>query len=505
MEVSCSVLPAWLVAALPLLLEQHTVIGATRHPATRKLSVLRRFNRLGRTANRTNDQPDWVGRVANSTLRVRAYVGLATLDVVAILAGFAMAASLRASILADPRWLLFAGPLVPVHLFVGVNTGSYTVAVLKEPFFAIKKGGQALLIAIFTSIVLIFFLKASEVMPRLTIASGAFLSLFLLSVLRYLFVRHLPAIINGDPFNVVLIRDGDTAIPVKGFSLVVDAHEFFDPDSHDPIMYDRLANSLSFADRVLIACPASRRAAWTRALRGANIQSEIVMPELNEIAPIGVGPDRETISLIVAVGPLRLYQRGLKRLFDLGVALTGGIVALPVMAIVALVIKVESPGPVFFKQVRIGRGNRLFNLYKFRSMRTDRLDHSADRLVIRDDDRVTRVGRFIRRTSIDELPQLLNVIQGAMSIVGPRPHALGARAAEKLYWEVDPRYWYRHATKPGLTGLAQVRGFRGNTLYENDLRNRLEADLEYLQHWSILKDIKIIIMTLRVLLHENAF
>lgn len=466
-----------------------------------------RFTRPAGKMAQTGDQLRWANQhgVANSTLRLRAYVGLVAIDVAAILVGFAIVASLRSSILVDPRWLLFAGPLVPIHLFVGVYAGSYTVSVLKEPFFAIRKGGQALLIAILTSIVLVFFLKASEVMPRLTIASGAILSLFLLSVCRYAFVRQLPAIINGDPFIVVLIRDGDAVIPDKAFSLVINADEFFDPDSHDPIMYDRLANSLSFADRVLIACPVSRRAAWTRALRGANIQSEILMPELDEIAPIGVGPDRETISLIVAVGPLRLYQRGLKRLFDLGIALTAGVLVLPAMVVVAFLIKAESPGPVFFQQVRIGRGNRLFNLYKFRSMRIDQLDHSADRLVVRDDNRVTRVGRFIRKTSIDELPQLLNIIQGAMSIVGPRPHALGARAAEKLYWEVDPRYWYRHATKPGLTGLAQVRGFRGNTLHEDDLRNRLEADLEYLQHWSILKDIKIIFMTLRVLLHENAF
>ncbi len=442
---------------------------------------------------------------ANSTLRLRGFFGLVMLDVFAIIVGFATASFLRLGVTDNLRWLLFAGTVIPIHIFVGMNTGAYTIAVLKEPFFAVKKGDQTLLIAVVTSIVLIFFLKVSETMPRLTIGIGTTTALFIIAVLRYLFIHHLPTIINGDPFNVVLIKDGDTAVPDGNFSLIIDAHDFFDPDSHDPIMYDRLANSLFFADRVVIACPVERRSAWTKALRGANIQSEIAMPELDEMAPIGVGPDRGTISLIVAVGPLGLYQRGLKRLFDLSIALTAGLVALPFMIAVAILIRLESPGPALFKQVRIGRGNRLFNLYKFRSMRVDRLDHAADRLVVRDDDRVTGVGRFIRRTSIDELPQLLQVIRGDMSIVGPRPHAMGARAAEKLYWEVDPRYWDRHATKPGLTGLAQVRGFRGNTLRENDLRDRLEADLEYLLHWSILKDIKIILLTIRVLVHRNAF
>ena len=132
-------------------------------------------------------------------------------------------------------------------------------------------------------------------------------------------------------------------------------------------------------------------------------------------------------------------------------------------------------------------------------------DSHGNRSASRNDDRITRVGKFIRRTSIDELPQLLNVLSGTMSIVGPRPHALGSRAADKLFWEVDPRYWHRHAAKPGLTGLAQVRGYRGATIIEDDLRNRLQADLEYLDTWSIWRDVKIIVMTFQVMVHKNAF
>ena len=135
----------------------------------------------------------------------------------------------------------------------------------------------------------------------------------------------------------------------------------------------------------------------------------------------------------------------------------------------------------------------------------DCCDGNGDRSTGRDDDRITRVGRIIRMTSIDELPQLLNVLMGDMSIVGPRPHALGSRAEDKLFWEIDERYWHRHAAKPGLTGLAQIRGFRGATVHEYDLVNRLQADLEYLDHWTIWKDLKIILQTFRVLLHRNAY
>ena len=144
-------------------------------------------------------------------------------------------------------------------------------------------------------------------------------------------------------------------------------------------------------------------------------------------------------------------------------------------------------------------------MYKFRSMATGRADQDGHRSTARGDERITRVGKFIRRTSIDELPQLFNVLRGEMAIVGPRPHALGSQAGAKLFWEVDERYWERHALKPGLTGLAQIRGFRGATANEGDLTDRLEADLEYLDGWSLARDIQIVFSTLGVLVHDRAF
>jgi lipopolysaccharide/colanic/teichoic acid biosynthesis glycosyltransferase len=138
-------------------------------------------------------------------------------------------------------------------------------------------------------------------------------------------------------------------------------------------------------------------------------------------------------------------------------------------------------------------------------MRADLCDANGNQSTQRDDDRITRVGRIIRATSMDELPQLLNVLRGDMSLVGPRPHALGSLAGSKLFWEVDQRYWHRHACKPGITGLAQVRGFRGATHESKDLSNRLHADLEYLAGWSIWRDVAILFRTFRVLVHKNAY
>lgn len=209
--------------------------------------------------------------------------------------------------------------------------------------------------------------------------------------------------------------------------------------------------------------------------------------------------------MVVAEGPLGKFESALKRAFDLMVSIGAITLLAPVMIPVALAIKLTSPGPVLFIQTRIGQGNRLFKMYKFRSMRLDQTDQGGNRSASRDDDRITPIGRVIRMTSIDELPQLLNVLKGEMSIVGPRPHALGSRAEDKLFWEVDGRYWHRHAAKPGLTGLAQIRGFRGATERTSDLTNRLQADLEYLHNWSIWRDLYIILQTVRVLVHRNAY
>jgi len=167
----------------------------------------------------------------------------------------------------------------------------------------------------------------------------------------------------------------------------------------------------------------------------------------------------------------------------------------PVMALTAIAIRLNSKGPVFFRQKRYGFNNELIEVYKFRSMYVDRQDTTASKLVTRDDPRVTRVGRFIRRTSLDELPQLINVVRGQMSLVGPRPHATGAKADRDLYENVAQGYFARHRVKPGVTGWAQINGWRGETDTHEKLLRRVEHDLYYIDNWSMLFDLYIIAMT----------
>ena len=167
----------------------------------------------------------------------------------------------------------------------------------------------------------------------------------------------------------------------------------------------------------------------------------------------------------------------------------------PLLALVALIIKIDSPGPVLFRQKRYGFNNQLIEVYKFRTMHHHLRDENAERLTSRNDSRVTRVGRFIRRSSIDELPQLINVLNGGMSLVGPRPHPTRAKAGNRLYQDVVADYPARHRVKPGITGWAQVNGWRGETDTEEKLRKRVEHDLYYIENWSVLFDVKILFMT----------
>jgi len=193
--------------------------------------------------------------------------------------------------------------------------------------------------------------------------------------------------------------------------------------------------------------------------------------------------------------PLRDGRWAIKALEDriLGAAILALIA--PVLLAIAIAIKLDSPGPVFFRQKRYGYNNRLIEVWKFRSMYTEMTDANAEQLTRRDDPRITRLGAFLRRTSLDELPQFLNVLRGEMSIVGPRPHALSAKAGTLLYQEAVKYYDARHRVKPGITGWAQVNGWRGETDTVEQIRKRVEHDLFYIDNWSILLDFRIIART----------
>lgn len=268
-------------------------------------------------------------------------------------------------------------------------------------------------------------------------------------------------------------------------------------------------------DWILVALPAS---ADDRVL-------EIVHTLKTLSVPVGLAPEsvglklpNEVINFVgdglpvtmLADRPIRKWDAVIKKVEDL---VLGGLITLmllPLLAIVALLIKLDSPGPVLFKQRRHAWNNSEFFIYKFRTMRwePDSAKAAAGTIqqTLRDDPRITRLGRFLRASSIDELPQLFNVLQGDMSLVGPRPHAVNMRTEQRLGHEIVDTYAHRHRVKPGITGWSQVNGSRGATDTVEQLRRRVELDLYYVENWSLWLDIKILFMTaLTVLRGNNAY
>lgn len=204
--------------------------------------------------------------------------------------------------------------------------------------------------------------------------------------------------------------------------------------------------------------------------------------------------------------PIADWDSVSKRLFDIFFALVAIALLWPIMIGAVIAVKMTSKGPVFFKQKRHGINNEEILIYKFRSMYTEMSDEKAANLVTKDDPRVTPVGRFIRKTSIDELPQLFNVLIGNVSLVGPRPHAVVAQAQNKYFADVVDGYFARHRVKPGITGWAQINGLRGEITSDDKIKQRTEYDLDYIENWSLWFDIKILFKTPFSLLNtENAY
>ncbi|WP_157014729.1 undecaprenyl-phosphate glucose phosphotransferase [Mesorhizobium xinjiangense] len=204
--------------------------------------------------------------------------------------------------------------------------------------------------------------------------------------------------------------------------------------------------------------------------------------------------------------PINNWDRVAKRAFDIAFSLLGIVVFSPVMLATAIAIKLDSKGPILFRQKRHGFNNEVIEVFKFRSMYVDECDPSAKQSVTRNDPRVTRVGRFIRKTSIDELPQFFNALFGGLSLVGPRPHAVAAQSHNRLYTEVVDGYFARHRVKPGVTGWAQINGWRGELDTDEKIRKRTAYDLDYIENWSLWLDLKILFLTpIRLANTDNAY
>jgi exopolysaccharide biosynthesis polyprenyl glycosylphosphotransferase len=215
----------------------------------------------------------------------------------------------------------------------------------------------------------------------------------------------------------------------------------------------------------------------------------------------------EVPTLDVFERPITDWDLVTKWLFDRVVGALALLALSPVLALVAIAVKLDSRGPVLFKQKRFGFNNERIEVFKFRSMYHKDADPTASKVVTKNDPRVTRVGRVIRKTSLDELPQLFNVVfKGNLSLVGPRPHAVQGKLQNRLFDEAVDGYFARHRVKPGITGWAQINGWRGEVDSEEKIQKRVECDLYYIENWSILFDLAILLKTpLALIRAENAY
>lgn len=439
--------------------------------------------------------------------RLRAYMAMVAVDLVLIQICFAIASLVYEGQWWEPRTMLVAHTLLPLYFTIALYNNTYSTHSLSGWLYGARKALFALLISAALLNFIAFYTKSNAEFSRASVTIGLGLTAFALAGLR----RIMPVFINrfwqGRTRNELVIVDGGPPFVLPG-AVNISANDFgLNPSRGDPQMFDRLGNLLRNQDRVVVTCPAEKRRDWSVMLKSAGVFGEVVSTNAHDLGAIGVhhyGALDQT-TLIVSNGPLGMRARLTKRLFDTAIAGVALLILWPVLLLIAALIKLEDGGPAFFVQRRMGKGNRYFDIIKFRSMRLIDQDDNGLQSTGRRDARITRIGAIIRRTSLDELPQLLNVLKGDMSMVGPRPHALGSKANDQLYWEADEKYLLRHSLKPGITGLAQIRGFRGTTEHTKDLTDRLGADLEYISAWSLARDVEILVRTLGVLRHDNAY
>lgn len=426
------------------------------------------------------------------------------LDICSLFGGYGLALFVR-----EPQWLESGGQAlivvaIPLFIMFEIAREVQSVESLNSRLLAIQRSIGAL-VATALSVIGLTFLFGSEDLSRLGFMATFVGAGFFIVMSKFLLDWAFTQMLGGTATTSILLIDGLAVTPEKGVDVFNVGEAGLWPDLDRPEMIDTLSRVIASYDRVVIACRFDHRPAWATFLKGHDVGGEILLDRDLLHGAVAIGEYGQQDTIVISRGPLNLAHRLQKRSLDIFVALIAIVLLGPLMLIVAIAIKRDSRGPAIFRQVRIGQGNRHFRIYKFRSMYHEKSDASGDRSVARDDDRITRVGRFVRKTSIDELPQLFNVLLGDMSLVGPRPHALGSLAGDDLFWKASKQYWLRHALKPGITGLAQIRGLRGATQRVSDLEKRVRCDLEYLSNWSIGLDLIILIKTLRVVMHKNAY
>jgi len=438
--------------------------------------------------------------------RLAAYFAFALADGLSILLAFTVAEQFRDETYLQPAGVDLGLTTLGIYLLIAANMSAYSLNILDSYFESARRALLALAMTALIIVMATFATKSGLLISRVGFSAALIISAIGIAGGRLICHRMYFAQLRGRLTDNLFIVDGGNAPPAGHGCVVLNAREAgLEPDLNDPAILNKIAELLLPFDRVIISCPIKRQPVWSIILKGSSVSGEFMLQGNQRLGAIGINEVGDCDTLLVSRGPLSLTNRIKKRLFDLAIAVPAIILLAPLLLIVWVAIKLESPGPALFRQARVGKSNTMFQILKFRSMRAERCDADGKLSTQRDDDRITRVGRIIRATSIDELPQLFNVLRGDMSIVGPRPHALGSLAGTALFWEVNEEYWVRHALKPGITGLAQIRGFRGATAQRSDLEQRLQSDLEYVNGWRLSRDAAIVLGTLKVLVHPNAF
>jgi Undecaprenyl-phosphate glucose phosphotransferase len=262
-------------------------------------------------------------------------------------------------------------------------------------------------------------------------------------------------------------------------------------------------------DEIIIALPLraeGRIADIVAKLRPLPVDLRVSIDQIGSFPMRGIGDTGSARTIEIIDRPLKDWGGVVKWLED---QILGGLCLIlfaPLIAVIAMAIRLDSPGPVFFLQDRFGFNNRTIRVFKFRTMYADKGDQTGAIRTVAGDRRVTRIGRFLRKFSLDELPQLINVLRGEMSLVGPRPHPLAMRAGERLYDDAVSDYFLRHRVRPGMTGWAQVNGLRGEIDTLEKGRRRVSYDLYYIDHWSLWLDVKIMLLTIvTIFRRQNAY
>ena len=267
-------------------------------------------------------------------------------------------------------------------------------------------------------------------------------------------------------------------------------------------------DALPYVDRIVVTLPSlaqDRKQAFVEQVRLLPNRIAFVVDEFESLDHV-----QQRLTQIAEVGmrditgkPKSGRHTMMKRLMDVGISATLLILGAPFLLLLGLMIKMDSPGPALFKQPRHGFNNRIFHVYKFRSMRNDAADLQAAQQTLAGDARVTKIGRFIRKTSLDELPQLINVLKGEMSLVGPRPHAVGMRTGDIESYKLVEEYAHRHKVKPGMTGWAQINGSRGPLHDAEGVARRVKLDVDYIERSSVIWDFVIMLKTIPCLLGDS--